>query len=99
MKIYISLPISGRDLKDVKADICKAILALMNDGNNGENTIITPLDICKDINAPYSKLMGDDIAEILECDAVYFMKGWNDSKGCNLEYAAAKIYNKKIMFE
>ena len=32
----------------------------------------------------------------LECDAVYFAPGWVDSKGCNLEYAAAKIYGKTI---
>lgn len=31
-----------------------------------------------------------------DCDAVYFAPGWVDSKGCNLEYAAAKIYGKTI---
>lgn len=32
----------------------------------------------------------------MEKQAVYFAPGWVESKGCNLEYAAAKIYGKEI---
>lgn len=51
----------------------------------------------------YLKLQGNTyhyavgiIEGLLECDVVYFAPGWVDSKGCNLEYAAAKIYGKTI---
>lgn len=48
---------------------------------------------------PYSCYMGKDIMALLECDAVYFIRGWEKSRGCLLEYSAAKIYGKEMMFE
>lgn len=57
---------------------------------------MTPFDLSTDSEKPYSYHMGKDIEGLLECDAVYFAPGWVDSKGCNLEYAAAKIYGKII---
>ena len=33
---------------------------------------------------------------VLGADAIYLDHGWQSSKGCNLEYRAAKIYGKKI---
>lgn len=56
--------------------------------------VITPFDLSFETGKPYSHYMGKDIECLLECDAVYFAPGWVDSNGCNLEYAAAKIYKK-----
>lgn len=33
------------------------------------------------------------------CDTIYFCKGWEEARGCRLEYQAAKDYGLKIMFE
>ena len=38
-------------------------------------------------------------AHILRCEAVYFCNGWEKSNGCLLEFAAAKLYNKKIIMQ
>ena len=38
--------------------------------------------------------MGNDIAALLECDAVLFLEGWQVSKGCQLEHKAAELYDK-----
>lgn len=40
--------------------------------------------------------MGTCIAAVLDADAIYLDHGWNNSKGCRLEYQAAKIYGKDI---
>ena len=40
--------------------------------------------------------MGICIRSVLSCDAIYMDSGWQSSKGCNLEYYAAKIYGKTI---
>lgn len=53
---------------------------------------------CVNHDAPYSEHMGRDIAALLECDAVMFMPGWTRSRGCRLEYQAAKIYDKQRIF-
>lgn len=36
------------------------------------------------------------VKAVLEADAIYLDHGWESSKGCRLEYYAAKIYGKKI---
>lgn len=91
-KIYISLPISGRNLDDVKKRASYLKESIISDEYEG----ITPFDICPDSTLPYSELMGRDIAGLLECDAVLFDFDWNESRGCRAEMSIAKIYNKAI---
>ena len=45
-----------------------------------------------------ANLIGET-AELLKCDAVYFCNGWEKSNGCLLEFAASKLYNKKIIMQ
>lgn len=94
-KIYISLPITGQPIVEArkKAQVVKAEMS-----NRGHN-VITPFDVCLEKNMPYSYYMGKDIMALLECDTVYFIRGWEKSRGCLLEYSAAKIYGKEMMFE
>ena len=42
------------------------------------------------------KAMSRCIYHVLTSDAIYLDHGWTASKGCNLEYRAAKIYGKQI---
>ena len=93
--VYISLPISGRDINVVKQEAEKmAEMIRMN-----KLTPVTPFEVSPDENASYAEHMGKDIQALLESDAVVFMKGWQDSKGCQAEYEVARIYGKKILFE
>lgn len=94
MKIYISLPISGHDIRKVREIAEKAKERIKYMGHEP----VSPLEVSTDESAPYSEHMGKDIAALLECDAVMFVGYWTDSKGCQLEYQAARIYGKWIMF-
>lgn len=60
---------------------------------------VSPLEVSPNPDTPYSEHIGNDIAALLECDAVLFLRGWDTSKGCNAEFEVAKIYEKKLMFE
>lgn len=93
-KCYISLPISGRDIKRVRIDIRMMEHGLWVTGYEP----YAPINDDTDITAPYSEHMGRDIAMLIECDAVVFMRGWEQSKGCMMEFEAAKIYGKEIKF-
>ena len=95
IKCYISVPITGWDMKLVKTWIGQAKEELAKNGY----VPVSPLDVSPCQYAPYSFHMGKDIEALLECDAVYFIRGWQTSKGCNAEFEVAKIYNKKLMFE
>lgn len=57
---------------------------------------VSPLD--QDTTQDYATLMGNDIRELLQCDAVLFLDGWKESKGCRLENTAATIYGKERFY-
>ena len=107
MKVYLSLPISGKPTKErmayaeqVKRKLeCTYRCAWGYSKFGDKLNIITPFDICPEPDKPYSYYMGKDIEALLECDAIYLCEGWQDSKGCMAEFAVAKIYNKKIIIE
>lgn len=92
-RVYISLPISGRPMELVKLKV-KEVKELI--GKN--HTPVSPLDINKGLT-DYAKCMGNDVETLLNCDVVYFVRGWQTSKGCTAEYEIAKIYEKELMFE
>lgn len=91
-KLYISLPITGFTLGALALEAESYKFMLEEYGFD----VVTPFDLSPESGKPYFYHMGKDIKVLLECDAVYFAPGWVDSKWCNLEYAAAKIYEKTI---
>ena len=95
MKVYISLPITGHPIDEVrkKADLAKQQLSDMG------HEPVSPLDVSPNPDAPYHEHIGRDIAALLQCEAVIFLDGYISSKGCQLEMEAAEIYAKKLYFE
>ena len=94
-KVYISIPISGKEIIGVKLHLDLVKKGLVS--NDYEP--VTPFDVSPDSNASYAEHMGKDIQALLECNAVFFCRGWQDSKGCQAEYEVAKIYGKQMVFE
>lgn len=95
MKIYVSLPITGHHIDEVKLraeEIKESILA-----ESPDSEVITPFDVCPETDKPYSYYMGRDIEVLLCCDTIYLADGWENSKGCRLERAAADIYGIEVL--
>lgn len=99
MRIYISIPITGHDLNKQKAKAAEIAESIKAAGH----TPINPFDV----PAPpphfteqekYAYYMGFDIAELLNCEAAFFSKEWDKSKGCTLEHCAAKLYGIKAYY-
>jgi hypothetical protein len=40
-----------------------------------------------------------DIRALTFCDSIYMMKGWEESKGANIELKVAKAIGLKIIYE
>lgn len=95
MKVYISLPISGHPLAEVRDRAEYAKKRLRAHGHEP----VSPLDVSPNPDAPYAEHIGRDMTALLGCDAALFLDGWMASKGCTLEMEAAQIYGKKIYFE
>ena len=92
-RIYISLPISGRDIEDVESAIKSAAAQIEKHGFKA----VSPLEVSPDPESSYAVHIGRGITELLECDAALVLSGWVESKGCALEMEAARIYDKKIL--
>lgn len=97
--VYLSIPISGRPLQEVVAEGVRIVIELKR--AHPDWNIINPLKLSADLpkevwdlpeRQRYAKFMGRDVEALLgEADAIYFVHGWADSNGCQIEYAIAKI--------
>lgn len=99
MRIYISIPIAGHDLEEQRAKaerFAGDIFAIGHDPINPFDAPAPPEHF--DEKERYAYFMSFDIADILRSDAAYFSRGWEQSKGCRLEHAAAEIYGLKIYY-
>ena len=43
------------------------------------------------------KMLADSLAIMSDADLVYFAPGWEDAKGCKIEYECAKAYGLKMI--
>lgn len=101
--LYISIPISGHPIVDVKVRAYELKEMLSVEGWE----VITPFDVVPDEDVShidnseekYAYCMGKDIEKLLLCDAVFFANGYVLSKGCMLEKHAAELFNKIKLYE
>lgn len=99
-KIYISIPITGHKIEEVKNKLESVRETLKTQYGEDKVELITPFDVGKNtFDKPYEYYLSRDLEVILKCDAVFFCKGWETSKGCRLEMSAVEIYGKNKLFE
>lgn len=93
MKIYIAMPISGLDYAEVtrKADLAEKFLT-----EKGLE-VYNPLKICPFVEGKtWDEYMAELLPKVSECDAIYMMNGWLDSRGARIEFIKA-IKEKKLI--
>lgn len=95
MRIYISLPITGQDEKAQREKADKIKMALSRKGYE----VVNPFEIYAGENPQYIDHLLADLRALNDCDEIYLCKGWQNSKGCQLEREFAELYRKKLMFE
>lgn len=100
MRIYISIPISGRDLA---AQQCVAALAAQRLELKGHEPV-NPFSV----EAPehlsekeqYAYCMGEDMKLLLACDAILMVdRQWPKSKGCSIEHSAACATGMEVFYD
>ena len=94
-KCYISLPITGRDLDDVRERIAELKRKLQDKGY----IPISPFDREVDFDATHEEHMREDFKLLLSCDYILMGREWERSVGCRAELNAALTCGIKIMFE
>ena len=95
MKIMISQPMRGKTNEEIRLEREILIEQLESKGYVVIDTIISE-EAPKDINEAIFYL-SKSIEFIGKVDGVVFMPGWENARGCKIEYQVAKNYGKFIM--
>lgn len=103
MKLYIATPINARPeqgFRNKRKAAMRRVRELKEiiktDPRFYGYSMISSFDVNKTENISEAIAMGNCIQAVMESDAIYLDHAWQSSKGCNLEYRAAKIYDKEI---
>ena len=105
MKLYIATPINARRERSFKEKYltAKHHCEMLKENIHFDprfdqyGEIVTTFDINPMGKYSEEEALGRCVSAVLGCDAIYLDHGWQGSRGCNLEYRTAKIYNKTII--
>lgn len=97
MKIMISQPMKGKSTEQIKEEREDLVKKLEAEGHEVVDTVFAK-ETPKDCNvAMYYLAMS--IEAMSKVDGVVFMSGWENARGCKIEYQIAKEYGKFIREE
>lgn len=104
-KIMISQPMSGRSEEEILETKQKAETFLRKLGYEVVDTYFVDKWCDPDRmtargvrNIPLC-FLARSLEKMSECDAVFFCKGWKQTRGCRVEYEAAEAYGLEVVFE
>lgn len=100
-KVMISQPMAGKTPEEIVEVRDKAIKYLEKSGFEVVDTYF-PNDskyLTVDILSKPLFCLGKSLMYMSYCDAVYFCKGWDKTRGCILEHKAAEAYGLERMYE
>lgn len=97
-KIFISVGMRCRKEVDVRLDIDRANHTIYEMFGRDVETLDNWSCVGPD-NAGRLWYLGEAIKKLGDCDACYFVKGWQKHKGCKAEYEICKLYGIEIIEE
>ncbi len=95
MRVFISLPMTGRSADKVRQDLEQIRAALAARGHTSSDGFETE-DTAEPVNWPVWCL-GASLKRLAGCDAAYFAEGWQRSNGCAMEHEVCERYNIPIL--
>lgn len=108
-KVFISQPMRGLTLDEVKYNREQAIMNISNmtlagkDGKAVDDEDLLFFDnIQEDLDPEITTsldYLGNDVKMLGHADLVYFVSGWEKSRGCNIEYQICKDWDIPMIFE
>lgn len=104
-KAMLSQPMANKTEEEIVATRERAIKALEGMGYTVVNTLFTDEwyspEAMQKRGVVYIPLafFAKSVANMALCNAAYFCKGWESTRGCKLEHAVAEAYGVKIIYE
>ena len=93
-KIYISGKISGIE-NEAPELFAKAEKELQAKGFETVN----PMTLNHQHNKSWHSYMKEDVKALCECDVIYMLPNWTDSKGAIIEHTIAMYLGLKVQYE
>jgi len=94
--VYISGKITGLDYQQAFANFERAEKFLIEQGFEPVNPM---KKVSEQEGKTWKEYMLEDIAMLWDCDAIYLLSNWTDSRGAKIEYVIARQLELKIVFE
>lgn len=92
-KCYIAGPISGLDYQKAYDAFRDAEMKLTSLGYEPVN----PMRLPHNHDKSWSSYMREDLKQLLDCEFVYLLDGWQDSKGARIEAGVAVSLGIKVV--
>lgn len=103
-KIFISQPMSGKSKEQISSEREKAINTIQQKYINKQIEILdslieeeAPGSLTPDMKSLW--YLGKSFELLATADIVYFVKGWEAARGCEMEYMAAMYYGIDVVLE
>lgn len=105
MKAMLSQPMAGKTDEEIKTTRDQAIKVLTAQGYEIVNTLFTDEWYSQErmeergvVQIPLC-FLAKSLESMSLCHVAYFCKGWEQTRGCQIEHEAAKEYGLKIIYE
>lgn len=95
MKIYISGKITGLPFDEVEDNFYNAQNRLEEAGFK----VVNPLNNGLSQNDKWEHHMKADIKLLMECNTIYLLENWKESRGAKIEYELAVKLGYKMMYQ
>lgn len=99
IKVFISQPMKDKTNEQIEAERERAVEAVKNHFNDNDVEIIDSFFK----NAPHDArplwFLGKSFELLSNADVAYFVRGWDDYRGCKMEHMAATNYGIDVLVE
>ena len=95
MRVMISQPMKGKTDVQIRNERQSVISMLEQEGHEVVDTVFEEESYAKHKGVQYLAWSIDVMANV---DAVVFMEGWEDARGCCIEYEVARRYGLYTRF-